>query len=187
MREVLTPQNKLLKRWRWPIGFATLLLTVIIYWGLSEIGTPALNSISTRSLYASAWPDAQGKTQAVNQWHNRVSVVNFWASWCQPCRDEMPDLSAVYNKYASKGLVVLGISVEDQDKMTAFASKNNVSYPLLAADTQGSDLSDTLGNDKGVLPYTAIIDVHGKVVKTFSGTIDQATLEAAVLPLMTTP
>jgi len=99
----------------------------------------------------------------------------------------MPDLSAVYNKYAAKGLVMLGISVEDQEKMTAFASKNKVSYPLLAADMQGGDVSDTLGNHKGILPYTVIIDTHGKVVKTFSGSIDQATLEATLLPLLVTP
>ena len=181
------PQNKLKKILLCVLACGALLLAGVIYLEISEDGAPNLNSLSTHSFYASAWPDAQGKTQALSQWQNRVSVINFWASWCQPCTEEMPDISAIYDKYAAKGLVVLGISVEDQDKMAAFASKNKVSYPLLAADIQGSDMSNTLGNDKGILPYTVIIDAHGKIVKTFAGRLDQASLEAAVLPLLTAP
>src|SRR5450830_1710904 len=181
------PQNKLKKILLCVLACGALLLAGVIYLEISEDGAPNLDSLSTHSFYASAWPDAQGKTQALSQWQNKVSVINFWASWCQPCREEMPEISAVYDKYAHRGLVVLGISVEDQDKMSAFANKNKISYPLLAANMQGSEVSDKLGNYKGVLPYTAIIDRHGKVIKTFSGSIDQATLEAALLPLLATP
>ena len=176
------------KKWPyWIAGTFLLLLVGTIYLVISEDDAPNLSLLSTKSLYASAWPDAQGKTQALNQWQNKVSVVNFWASWCQPCREEMPDLSAVYDKYADRGLVVLGISVEDHEKMAAYSNKIKVSYPLLAGDMEGSDMSDNLGNYQGVLPYTVIIDASGKIVKSFSGSINQAMLEAAIVPLLTKP
>lgn len=175
------------KKWLWIVSAFLLLLAGAIYLVISEDEAPNLSLLSTKPLYASTWPDTEGKTQSLNQWQNKVSVINFWASWCQPCREEMPDLSAVYDKYASQGLVVLGISVENHEKMSAYADKTKVSYPLLAADMEGSDMSDNLGNYQGVLPYTVIIDASGKIVKSFAGSIDQAMLEAAILPLLARP
>ncbi|HEY0268162.1 MAG TPA: TlpA disulfide reductase family protein [Methyloradius sp.] len=180
--------KKLRRTWPyWIAGTFLLFLAGLIYLVASEDEAPNLSLLSTESLYAAAWPDSLGQTQALSQWKNKVSVVNFWASWCQPCREEMPDLSAVYDKYAAQGLVVLGISVEDHEKMAAYTNQIKVSYPLLAADMEGSDMSDNLGNYQGVLPYTVIIDANGKIIKSFSGSIDQAILEAAILPLITAP
>jgi peroxiredoxin len=75
--------------------------------------------------------DLQGKTWGLQALHGKVVMVNFWATWCQPCRKEMPDLDALYQKLKNQGLVILGISAEDASKVKQLLAEKNVSYPIL--------------------------------------------------------
>jgi thiol-disulfide isomerase/thioredoxin len=137
------------------------------------------NNASSASLFASSFVDVQGQMQSVKQWQGKVLVVNFWATWCPPCREEMPELSAFYQKHQNN-LMVLGVSTDDLAKIQSFAKTSPVAYPLLAGDMQAMDLSAALGNDKGALPYTVVIDQQGKIVATFFGRIDANMLENAI-------
>lgn len=147
---------------------------------------PALDADSppTQALFATQLPDLQGHPQSLAQWKGKIAVVNFWASWCIPCREEMPELSKLQERYQSKNIVVLGISTDDLDKMRAFSEEVSVSYPLLAGDYHAIRLAEQLGNDKGVLPYTLIIAADGRIEKSYFGRINQALLEQTLLPML---
>ena len=75
--------------------------------------------------------DLQGKTWHLRDLHGKVVLVNFWATWCPPCRKEMPDLDALYNKFKDQGLVILAISDEEAAKVTPFIAERKISYPIL--------------------------------------------------------
>ena len=75
--------------------------------------------------------DLQGKTWALSQLRGKVVLVNFWATWCPPCRKEMPDLQTLYNRFQGQGFVVLAISDEDPGKVKPFVAERNVAYPVL--------------------------------------------------------
>lgn len=135
-------------------------------------------------LFASKFPDANGKVQALAQWQGQIAIINFWATWCAPCREEMPELSQLHQKYAAQGVTVIGIATDDVAKIREFVKNTPVSYPLLAGDFTAMDLGESLGNNRGVLPYTVVIDRQGKVAKTYFGRVNQALLEQTLVPLL---
>ena len=142
-----------------------------------ETSSQASDSVSTEALFAASFPDENGKTQALKQWQGKVIVLNFWATWCPPCREEMPELSTLNTKYRNKNVVVLGIATDDVALIKEFSKTTKVSYPLLAADMAGSDLAFNLGNNQDVLPYTVIIKADGTIAKTYFGRLSMPELE----------
>lgn len=164
------------------IGFAVLLATVMRFAQPAQQEAPA--SASTSSLFAAKFTDAQGNIQRLDQWRSQVIIVNFWATWCPPCRDEMPELSELQNKYRTRGVVVLGISTDDTAKVQQFAQEAPVTYPLLAGDSEAVDLAATLGNDRDVLPYTVVLRRDGSIAASHFGRIDRQALESALAPLL---
>lgn len=147
---------------------------------------PPQNQPDTAALFAASFPDAQGQPQALSQWRSKLLVVNFWASWCPPCLEEMPELSALQSKYAGQDVVVLGISTDDAAKMQVFARSTPTGYPLLAGDFAAMQLAEQLGNNRGVLPYTVVIRADGSVVWQHFGRLDMQALEQALSPLFGT-
>lgn len=125
-------------------------------------------------------PDRHGKNHSLEQWRDRILVVNFWATWCEPCREEVPDLLKIQARYAAKGVQVIGIAVDSADKVGQFADEYKIGYPLLIAGMGIIELIQRLGNTAGGLPYTVVIDPTGKLVTRHLGRISEAQLEAAV-------
>jgi thiol-disulfide isomerase/thioredoxin len=174
--------------WRALFILALLLLAAGAYslvsrWqegGFSE-DHPAAN---TSRFFAVILPDVKGTMRPMSDLRGQILVVNFWASWCPPCREEMPELSELQTMYQDKGLLVLGIAAEDQESVNQFASEAPVGYPLLAADTEAGPLSYSLGNHRSVLPYTVVIDRDGHIVKTYFGRITRELLEQTIKPLL---
>ncbi len=142
------------------------------------------NNLSTQPLFASSLLNLQGKPEALSNYQGKVLVVNFWATWCPPCRAEMPELSEFQQTYADKNVVVLGIAIDELNLVNALLHSFPVNYPILIADENSPDLNYLLGNTQSILPYTVIVTADGKVLKTFFGRINKALLEATVLPLL---
>ena len=134
-------------------------------------------SSSTQALFDASFPDAAGRQQPLSQWRGKTIVLNFWATWCPPCREEMPELSQLQQQYRERGVVVVGISTETVPQIQDFAQSMQVGYPLLAGDMQAMELSASLGNDKSVLPYTVLIDGEGHVAQAYFGRISKLQLE----------
>lgn len=136
--------------------------------------------LSTAPFFSATLPDDQGVNQALSQYQGKIIVVNFWATWCPPCREEMPELSRIQQDFKSKNVVVLGIAIDDIALVKAFNKSTPVNYPLLVSEDDGMSLASAVGNTKGVLPYTLIIDANGLIIKTYFGRINYEMIAASL-------
>jgi thiol-disulfide isomerase/thioredoxin len=123
-------------------------------------------------------PDVDGRQQALSQWRGKVLIVNFWATWCAPCREEMPHFIAAQARDGAKGLQFVGIAVDQVDKVREFAQEIRLNYPSLIGGLGAIELSKALGNELTALPFTIILDRSGGVVHTQLGPLKAARLDA---------
>lgn len=116
-------------------------------------------------------PDSNGNVFAFEQLRGRQVVANFWATWCAPCVEEMPELSALATEVADSGTRFLGVGVDNPDAIAKFSSKLPVSYPLVVANATGAFLAARFGNAAGGLPYTVVIGADGRVREQILGRV----------------
>lgn len=127
--------------------------------------------LSSAPLFALSFPDPEDREQALAQWRGRLLVVNFWATWCVPCIEEMPDLQRVRDEYVARDVEVLGIGIDSAAKIRDFRDKMRITFPLLVAGAGGSELSRQLGNTAGALPYTVLVTRDGALVQRRLGPV----------------
>lgn len=127
---------------------------------------------ATSLLFAMTLPDATGTQQPLAQWRGRLLVVNFWATWCPPCVEEMPELSELHRELAPRGLAMIGIGIDTQPKIAEFAAKSPVSYPLVVAGMGGTEIGRRFGNQAGVLPFTVLVGRDGRIAHRLLGRVD---------------
>ncbi|MDE2598261.1 MAG: TlpA family protein disulfide reductase [Rhodocyclaceae bacterium] len=125
----------------------------------------------------------EGKAASLKDWEGKIRVVNFWATWCPPCREEMPEFSAVQQKLGGKGVQIVGIGIDTPDNILAFQKKNPVSYPLLMGSYDTLRLTVELGNTSTALPFTVILDRQGNIAHTKIGKLNATELEKLLTPL----
>ena len=105
-------------------------------------------------------------------WKEKIRVVNFWATWCPPCREELPELSALQTEFGTKSIQFVGIAIDDAAKVNEFLSKSPLSYPTTVAAGSTLGLTASLGNASQGLPFTLIIDSHDRVVFSKLGLVN---------------
>ena len=137
----------------------------------------------SEALRAASFADLEGKPRRLAEWSGKVLVCNFWATWCAPCREEIPLLVAARQKYGPSGVEFVGIAVDNASKVREFAASFKISYPVLLAEAEGLDLMRRVGNAGGGLPYTVIADRQGRLVHRKLGALGQAELEGFLVPL----
>lgn len=142
--------------------------------------TPEAAQASVDAIFALTLPDLEGRPQPVAQWRGKVIVLNYWASWCKPCIEEMPAFSRLNTHYGAWGVQFVGIGLDDAEKMQAFTNSTPVSYPLLVA---GSSATSPGLQVKG-LPYTVVVGRDGSVDTTRLGRMDEAALEPVLRRLV---
>jgi len=104
------------------------------------------------------------QTLSAAAWDGKVVLVDFWASWCIPCRKEMPEFNRLRAEYADQGFEVVGIAADELEKVQEFLSEVSVSFPIVYGDVSDvMDISEQYGNDYGGLPFSAFIDRDGNV------------------------
>jgi thiol-disulfide isomerase/thioredoxin len=141
------------------------------------------NAVVERVLSARV-ADVKGGTQSLEQWRGKVLVVNYWATWCAPCREEIPGFVRLQERYGSRGLQFVGIAIDQADKVAEFATEFRINYPLLLGELETIELLRQAGNRAGVLPYTLVIDRNGKLVSREPGGLKEARLESLLVPLL---
>ncbi len=128
-------------------------------------------------LLSQTMPDASGKPQGLDQWKGKPLIVNFWATWCAPCVDEIPELSALQSELAPAKTQILGIGIDSAANIAEFAAKYKIAYPLYVGGMNASELARQLGNQAGGLPFTVIISADGRIRKTYLGRLKMQALK----------
>lgn len=137
-------------------------------------------SASGQQLPDVSFPNIDGQTQSIRQWQGKKLLVNFWATWCAPCRKEMPDLASLQTELQAQGLQVIGIAIDDAKSVRQYLQQNPVNYPILLAPDVGTLLSAELGNRMGVLPFSAFVGKDGIVEFTHTGLITKEMVKSWV-------
>ena len=135
---------------------------------------------SVKAFFANTWQTPNGKVVDTKNWQGKVLVVNFWASWCPPCVEEMPALDKLQQEYLQKNVLFVGIGIDSPSNIREFLQKTPVSYPIVIGGLEGSNLSKQMGNSQGALPYTVIISPNGKSTYTKLGKISEEELRKAI-------
>jgi thiol-disulfide isomerase/thioredoxin len=144
---------------------------------------PAGGNADSAPLLALTLPDAAGNQETLAHWKGKVLIVNFWATWCEPCKEEMPRFIKLQDEYGGKGLQFVGVAIDQPDKVRAFAKDIGLNYPTLVGGYGAIELSKTLGNNVGALPFTVVLDRAGAVVHTQLGPLKDPQLLSIIRQL----
>ena len=166
------------------LGGLTLIAALAGY-RLGVVGKSAETVTATAlPIYELVLADLKGQSQGLGQWRGKVLIVNYWATWCLPCREEMPGFSRLQDKYRDKGVQFVGISIDTADKIVEFQKTTPVTYPLLIGDMTVMENSAKLGNSRQALPFTAVFDREGRLVATKLGRLSEPELDRQLAELV---
>jgi thiol-disulfide isomerase/thioredoxin len=145
----------------------------------------AAEGMDTAALFSASLTGLDGQPVAMERFRGRPLIVNFWARWCAPCREEIPELVRLHATQGNDGIEVIGVAVEDQvEGVRDFATANDMRYPVVLAARQGIPLMKALGNVQGGLPFTVYVGRDGQPLGSKLGIVRRADLEAAAQALL---
>ncbi len=127
--------------------------------------------------YSVSLTDLDGQTRTLREWQGKLLLVNFWASWCSPCRREMPMLAALREQYREQGLEILGPAMDQPEAARRAAEQLGVNYPVFAGDVDIVRAMSALGDQLGALPYSVLIGRDGRVIARHSGELQREQLQ----------
>lgn len=162
-----------MKKEIWLLGIVAVFFAVAgAYFGLKKWEAPTPSSDTPHHFFSQSLPDINNKNEKMSNWHGKLLLVNFWATWCSPCVEEMPELSALQIEQKFKNLQIIGIGIDSPANIREFAGKYKISYPVYLAGMGGIELSRQMGNQQGGLPFTILFGADGQVKKTYLGRLD---------------
>ena len=148
-------------------------------------GALALQSRSgAAELLSARFHDLSDQPRRLSEWQGRSLLCNFWATWCGPCREELPLLDAAQQQHARDGLQVVGIAVDNAANIREYVKLVKVGFPLLVGDARAIALMRRLGNRSGGLPFTAVLDRAGRLRHRKLGAYSAAELDTEVAALL---
>lgn len=129
-------------------------------------------------------PAVDGSEHSIAEWNHKVIVLNFWASWCAPCRREVPLLIKLQKQYETRGLQVVGVAIDNPDAIRDFANKLGINYPVLYGVEAAMDVAASYGDQQGTLPFTVVIDRKGRMRHVFRKEIKRPEIEPVIRELL---
>lgn len=117
--------------------------------------------------------DIEGNIRNIKDWDGQIVLLNFWATWCPPCLEEIPGFIEVQQELENRGFQIIGVAVDNEENVREFANEMEMNYPILAGEMEAIELSQKYGNSIGALPFSAIIDKNGKVTHTIMGELNK--------------
>ncbi len=131
--------------------------------------------------------DLKGVPRAVGEWDGKVLLLNFWATWCPPCRIEIPELIALQEQYRDQGLQIVGIAIDEPQSTKDYVEAAGINYPTLTGAQDAIEVAVDYGNAIGALPYTVLVDREGGIAYTRQGQLDRRDAEDMILDLLARP
>lgn len=128
--------------------------------------------------------DLEGVPRRLDDWRGQVLVLNFWATWCPPCRREIPTFIELQDELGGRGVQFVGVAVDSLQQVAPYAERNGINYPTLQGEANGLELSISLGNHRSILPYTVLFNRSGEIVKHHTGEMTREQLLSEINPLL---
>ena len=155
------------------VALAAVAAGAVVGWRRFELSEAYIGSFWDRS-----FPTPDGSTLALATLRGRPLLVNFWATWCPPCVEELPLLSAFYTENKANGLQLVGLAIDKAEPVSRFLARSPVSFPVALAGMEGVELTRELGNAAGGLPFSVLFDAGGRLRERKLGQLHQADLTA---------
>jgi thiol-disulfide isomerase/thioredoxin len=170
-----------------------LLITAVLalmggYW-IAQAMRPA-EQVTTTQTYGGGelidftLPDVEGKKRSLHEWRGKVIVLNFWATWCPPCREEIPLFISLQKKHQADDLQIIGVAIDNPAAVRVYRQSVRMNYPILIGENDAMPLLAQYGNRMGSLPFTVIIDRSGSIAVRKLGVFNQTELESLIDPLL---
>lgn len=141
---------------------------------------PDSSGVNYAAVLAARFPDTDGRPQSLGQWQGTLLFINFWATWCAPCKEEMPMFDAIFRENKAKGVQIVGIAADSAEKVRTFQLQTPVSYPLLPDSEGALAFSRRMGNRLGMLPHTLVFSPKGDLLLNKIGKLSQEEMELIV-------
>ncbi len=152
------------KRRTWLVGaMAAFAALAGVGVALRRFSTQDISPEAFQQLWGSEFQTPQGNALQFQSLQGKPLVLNFWATWCPPCVEEMPLLERFYQENAAKGWQVVGVAIDQPSQVRRFLTQNSISYPIALGGLDGTDLLKSLGNAQGALPFTLVLDAQGAI------------------------
>lgn len=148
------------------------------YWRL-QAGS-STNAEDASKLLAASFEGLDGTPTPITTWRGKTLIVNFWATWCAPCREEMPDFVKAQSVYASKGLQFVGVAIDRKAVVERFVKELAINYPIVIGDVAWLEALKTMGNPQGVLPFTIVFSPSGDVMLKRVGKLKYSEISAII-------
>lgn len=164
------------------VAIAALLLGYYVATGKNENSKTlyeaelANKKLDTSFLTELTLDDPLGRPVALSSVLTELNIINYWATWCAPCRREMPVLQHFYESQKGKGVSVIGLTLDDPEPTERFIQEIGVSYPVVMMGEKGWELLAKSGDEKGLLPYTLMVDSEGNYLESKLGEVDMEML-----------
>jgi thiol-disulfide isomerase/thioredoxin len=147
--------------------------------GLALKKQPAgLDMETQQALWNAEFDTPDGQILKMQNLQGRPLVINFWATWCAPCVEEMPLLDIFFRQNASKGWQMVGLAIDQPSRVRQYLSQNAISYPIGLAGMTGTELGRLLGNEVGGLPFTVVLDGKGSLIQRKLGKLSAQEIQA---------
>lgn len=163
------------------LALAALLLGMLAQrWMSGESSAPPNGAPADRA----SLRDLDGNPRDIAEWRGKVLVLNFWATWCAPCREEMPEFTRLQTELGGKGIQFVGVAIDESEAVQDFLKETPVNYPILLGDERAVVWAESLGNRLNVLPFSAVLNRDGQLVDAHIGPFSREQLIEVLEPLV---
>lgn len=179
MNEAAAPEGTVNSRRGWllaGVAGAAAVAGAGLAWWRTRVGEA--DAGATERLWGLSFQTPAGPSLSLASFRGKPLVLNFWATWCPPCVEEMPLLDAFYRQNAAKGWQVLGLAVDQPGAVRTFLQRTPVTFPIGLAGLEGTGLSRSLGNVAGGLPFSVVFGADGSIRQRRMGRVSEADLKA---------